>query len=90
MKNFHFGKTVQLDDYPYVHLMRCIDEELKKRAQPFVFFESGEKCFNDGRDWATLIELLNEDYDDLVRVNRAMPANPSKWLLDRFDRARKV
>ena len=37
LKDFHMGGSVQLDDYPYVHMMRRIDDELaaliRDRAQ---------------------------------------------------------
>ena len=37
---FHMGPTVQLDDYPYVHMMRRISEELVEVGQPPLFFLS--------------------------------------------------
>jgi beta-galactosidase len=39
-----------------------------------VFFASDELPFLDARDWGTLIELLNEDYADLVARRRPAPA----------------
>src|SRR3989442_12693534 len=36
--DFHMGPTVQLDDYPYVHMMRRVSPELRKpRADGGVF-----------------------------------------------------
>ncbi|RME23860.1 MAG: DUF3783 domain-containing protein, partial [Deltaproteobacteria bacterium] len=72
-REFHLGPTVQLDDFPYVHMMRRIDEELKKLGAEYVFFQSPEKPFRDTRDWLTLIELVNEDYFDLVANRRPEP-----------------
>ncbi len=86
--DFHLGPTVQLDDYPYVHMMRRVSEELRKRGEDGVFFDSGDLPMKESRDWGTLIELLNEDYDDLVRRNRPAPKSAGEWLLDRFDAAR--
>ena len=40
-------------------------------------------------DWGTLIELLNEDFDDLVHRRRPAPTSAAPWLLDRFDIARE-
>ena len=85
----HLGPTVQLDDYPYVHMMRRISQELRARGQDGVFFDSDELPMKEPRDWGTLIELLNEDFDDLVKRHRAAPASASAWLLDRFDAARR-
>ncbi len=81
------GPTVQLDDYPYVHLMRRIDEELRTLDASPVFYGGSDQPFLKGRDWATLIELVNEDYAQLGSTP-AVPAAPTAWLLERFDRAR--
>ena len=85
----HVGPTVQLDDYPYVHLMRRISQELRKRGQDGLFFDSDELPMKEPRDWGTLIELLNEDFDDLVKRHRPAPESAAEWLLDRFDAARR-
>jgi hypothetical protein len=85
----HIGPTVQLDDYPYVHLMRRISQELRKRGQDGLFFDSDELPMKEPRDWGTLIELLNEDFDDLVKRRRPAPESAAGWLLDRFDTARR-
>ena len=88
LNGFHLGETVQLDDYPYVHLMRRVSEELRARGQGGVFFRSSDEPMIDTKDWGTLIELVNEDYEDLCRQPRIAPASAAAWLLDRFDAAR--
>src|SRR5512142_659313 len=64
--DFHMGPTVQLDDFPYVHLMRRIDDELAAIAHRRLFFQSPDRPYQSPLDWGTLIELVNEDYADLV------------------------
>lgn len=87
-EHFRMGETVQLDDYPYVHLMRRIDEALRATGERGVLFQAPDAGFADPRDWGTLIELLNEDFADL-RGAGAPPSGPAaRWLLDRLDRAR--
>lgn len=88
LRDFHLGETVQLDDYPYVHLMRRISEELRHLGQDGVFFRSSDEPMLEGRDWGTLIQLVNEDYDDLLRQPSIEPRSAGQWLLDRFDAAR--
>jgi len=85
--DFHMGPTVQLDDFPYVHLMRRIDEELVKLGKRGVYFQAGDRPFADPWDWGTLIELLNEDYEDLLSLHRIESDSAAKWLFERFDRA---
>ncbi|MBI5480863.1 MAG: hypothetical protein HY906_18535 [Deltaproteobacteria bacterium] len=85
-RDFHLGPTVQLDDYPYVHLMRRTDDELAALGQPRLFFHAPDRPFQDTRDWGTLIWLLNEDYDDLL-CRRPCHGPAAPWLLDRFDAA---
>ncbi len=88
MDDFHLGPTVQLDDYPYVHMMRRISQELTKRGQEPVFFDSNDVPMKQPLDWGTLVELLNEDFDDLMHRRRPSPQSAADWLLERFDRAR--
>ena len=88
--DFQLGETVQLDDFPYVHLMRRISQELKQRGRDGIFFASDELPFQDPRDWGTLIELLNEDYADLVARRRPAPTSAAEWIFDRFDAARRA
>lgn len=89
LREFHMGPTVQLDDYPYVHLMRRISEELRQRDQDGIFFDSSMLPLKDGRDWGTLIELVSEDYDDLLKQPVLQPASAAEWLFGRFDAARR-
>src|SRR5690242_5403629 len=85
---FHLGPTVQLDDYPYVHMMRRISQELRKRGEDGAFFDSDELPMKQPLDWGVLIELLNEDFDDLTQRRRPAPASAAEWLFARFDAAR--
>ncbi|MGK5089082.1 hypothetical protein WDW86_16110 [Bdellovibrionota bacterium FG-2] len=89
-KDFHMGPTVQLDDFPYVHLMRQTDEALVRFGQSRFFFHSGERPFQDAKNWGTLIELLNEDYMDLLDKKTVSPKSSADWLLRRFDAAAKT
>ena len=83
---FHIGENLQLDDFPYVHMMRRIDNELEAMGEARIYYP-GEAPFNDGRDWGTLCNLLNEDYHDLINRNIAKPDSAAQLLFDRFDRA---
>lgn len=87
--DFHMGETVQLDDYPYVHMMRRISEELRDLGEDGVFFDASTEPMKEPLDWGTLIHLLNEDYADLHSHGRIEVLSASAWLLSRFDAARR-
>ena len=63
--DFGLGETVQLDDFPYVHLMRRVDDELAALGKERIFFQAPDRGFREGRDWGTLIALINEDREAL-------------------------
>ncbi len=86
-RDFHMGPTVQLDDFPYVHLMRLIDDELEGMGKPRIFFQTAAKPFKDTRDWGTLIELINEDYEDLVAKRIHTPESAAVHIMNRIDSA---
>ena len=87
-KELHLGKLVQLDDFPYVHLMRRASQELARRGAGPGFFPGDAYPFVDGRDWGTLVLLLNEDYANLTARRKVAPSAAAEWLFERFDRAR--
>jgi hypothetical protein len=87
--DLHIGPTLQLDDYPYVHLMRRVSQELRARGRDPVFFASDGEPLADPRDWHTLTLLLDEDYADLTRP-LAHPAQAGPWILGRLDRVRRT
>lgn len=85
---FRIGPTVQLDDFPYVHFMRRIDEELGKLQQPSIFYHGFERPFKEPYDWGTLIHLLNDDYADLRSGTRRDPPAAAEHMFQRIDRGR--
>jgi hypothetical protein len=86
-EDFHMGPSVQLDDFPYVHMMRRIDDELTALGQERVFFQSPDRPFITPLDWGTLVELVNEDYEDLLQKKALNPKAAGLDLMDRIDRA---
>jgi len=86
-REFHMGPTVQLDDFPYVHMMRRVDDELTSMGRQRVFFHAPDRPFKDPRDWGTLIHLLSEDYADLLGRKVQKPGSAAKLLLERIEQA---
>lgn len=87
-QEFGMGPTLQLDDYPYVHLMHRIDDELQARGGTYAFYQGPTRPFLDSWTWAALIELLNEDYANLRQGAHTEVASAAQHLFDRLDAAR--
>lgn len=85
---YGMGRTVQLDDYPYVYFMRVVDDELQKLANKRLFFSDPTKGFSNPIDWLTLINLINEDFADLHTRPFKDYKCPSRRMFARIDRAR--
>ena len=87
--DFHIGANAQLDDYPYVHLMRSISHELVALGQDGVFFDADDQPMKQPLDWGSLIHLVNDDFADLMARRKISAADPAEWALGRFDAARR-
>lgn len=85
--DFHMGPTLQLDDYPYVHLMHRIDDELKARGLDYAYYHGPNRPFRDNWTWAVLIELLNEDHANLMASRQVEVSSAAQHLFDRLDAA---
>jgi hypothetical protein len=86
LRDMALGPTAQLDDYPYVHLMRRVSQELRLLGEDPVFFLDDEAPWREPINWLTLIHLVNDDFDQMISGGGDPPTASS--LLDRFDRAR--
>jgi len=87
-KDFFLGPTAQLDDFPYVHLMRRIDEELVKMGvAQTIFFPTPDKPFKNPWDWGTLIHLLNEDYEHFLARRICKAESVAPHILGRLEKA---
>jgi hypothetical protein len=64
-RDLHLGPLIQVDDYPYVHLMRRISQEQRRLGLEPAFFASDDTPFLHPADWLTLIHLLAEDVASL-------------------------
>ncbi len=83
----HLGPTLQLDDYPYVHLMHQIDETIAAHGCERIFYGGPTRPFRDPFEWGTLVELLNEDYDRLLARRPYAAASAAELLFERLDAA---
>ncbi len=89
---FHMGETIQIDDYPYVHIQLVIDEALKEMGEPRIYHSEDDAGgrngpFLDSYDWPALIELLNEDYHEILMGKAENPKYAAIRLFERLDAA---
>ncbi len=89
LEKFKIGNMVQLDDFPYVFMMRRISEELENLGYNGAYYRSNVLPLIDPNDWGALIYLLNEDYEDIINNNKTHPVSASEWLFERLDVARE-
>ncbi len=91
-EGFHMGPTIQLDDYPYVHIQLVIDEALKEMGEPRIYHTDDDGDgrngpFIDAYDWPALIQLLNEDYHEILSGKAENPKYAAIRLFERLDAA---
>lgn len=86
-REFHIGENVQLDDFPYVYFMRCIDDALAAMGEKLLYSDAPGERFNDRRAFGALLRMLNEDYEDLFTKKKISEDNVSGYYLDRFEKA---
>jgi len=86
-RDFYMGPTVQLDDYPYVHFLKRIDQVMEPMGQERAFYLADDKPFKDGVTWGILIELLNQDYKQLITKEKSSLENAAKSLFARINSA---
>jgi hypothetical protein len=67
--------------------MHRIDDELVANGWTNVFYRGPQRPFQDGWEWAALVELLNEDYADLMASRQVRTASAAQLLMDRLDAA---
>lgn len=91
LTKFGIGATIEIDDFPYVHMMRRISDELTARGHEGMFFASPAYPFREAKDWGMLVHLINEDYNDIVKhakIDIKKNTSAAQWLFDRMDAAR--
>lgn len=89
---FHMGETIQIDDYPYVHVQLVIDEVLAEMGEPRIYHSQDDAGgrngpFLDSYDWPALVQLLNEDYHEILTGKAENPKNAAARLFQRLDTA---
>ena len=89
IEQFHLADTVQLDDYPYVELMREIDDALDELGEPRRFFKSNNDGFFHAEDWGALLALVSEDFHVFANPDLPTPSADAAFMFTRLDAARK-
>ena len=88
IEEFHVADMPQLDDFPYVHFLRCIDQQLVSRGNARHFYTGADTSFANGADWGTLLHLVNEDYAVVKDLTAPSPPKDPLHVFARIDAAR--
>lgn len=78
--------TIQLDDYPYVEMLREFDTEFQRLGEKRSFYWGDYFPAIENYYWGCLIQFLNEDYHDVINKRAIETNTPTKWVVDRIDR----
>ncbi|KAK2956737.1 hypothetical protein BLNAU_8371 [Blattamonas nauphoetae] len=79
--------TIQVDDYPYVESMRFFDTALQKMGQERTFYYGEYYSLINQWGWGVLIEMLNEDYFDIINKKLSPTNEPAKHMMKRISDA---
>jgi hypothetical protein len=90
LADFGLGRLVQIDDFPYVWVMRAVDAFRRSWGLPPAYFLGPDLPFRDAREWLALSLLLRWDFADIERGTLPRPWSAGTWLLDRIERARRT
>ncbi|NOZ87928.1 MAG: hypothetical protein GXP49_17030 [Deltaproteobacteria bacterium] len=85
-RELHLFPTLQLDDFPYVHLIQVMDQKLEDLGTGRCFFKGAGRPAREPSFWGLLTELLNQDFNALSK-GVFPPAGPGagRRLLDRIE-----
>ena len=90
IEQFHLADTAQLDDYPYVELLREIDVALDELHEPRQFFKADDAGFIHAKDWGALLHLVSEDYHVFANPDLPTPSADPLAMFERLDAARRT
>jgi hypothetical protein len=85
---FHVSDTPQLDDFPYVHYFRCVDDAMVELGHERHFYPGLDAGFAHGQDWGSLLQLVNEDYAVVKDLSAPTPSKDPLHMFARIDAAR--
>ena len=87
MRDFHIDENAQLDDFPYVHFMGRVDDELEALGLERAFFEEKNGRFRFLPTWGVLLRLVNDDYA-ILKGGLPTPTADVEAIFARIDAAR--
>jgi hypothetical protein len=87
LRDFHIDENAQLDDFPYVHFMGRVDDELEARGHKRAFYRAKNDRFVFLGTWGVLLRLVNDDYA-VLKGGLPTPEADVEVIFARIDAAR--